>query len=53
MKETIDSMIEFEFDESENMNAAIAIVKKQIRNLRISNFDSIAGELQCEWAKSP
>ncbi len=53
MKKVIDLMIEFEFDESENIDSAITTVKGQLRGLRISNYDSIVRELQNGWAKSP
>ena len=53
MKEVIDSMVEFEFDENENIDTAITAVKDQLRDLRISNYDSIIDEVQREYAKSP
>lgn len=45
----IDTLIEHEYDEHENLKKTILAVKELLADLDITNFDEIAKNIQSEW----
>lgn len=52
IKSVIDTLIEHEYDEHENLENTIMAVKGLLANLNIKNFDKLAAEIQSEWENS-
>lgn len=49
IKSVIDTLIEHEYDEYENIEKTIMAVKELLVDLNIKNFEKLAAELQSEW----
>ncbi|EKE69449.1 hypothetical protein [Gallaecimonas xiamenensis] len=49
IKSVIDTLIEHEYDEHENLEETISAVKFLLADLNIGNFDKLAADIQSEW----
>lgn len=49
IKSVIDTLIEHEHDEYENLEKAIMTVKVLLKDLNLKNFDKLAANIQSDW----
>ena len=52
VKSVIDTLIEHEYDEHENLEKTIMAIKMLLQDLNISNFDKLAADIKSEWDNS-
>jgi len=52
IKSVIDTLIEHEYDEHENLEETIAAVKLLLADLNIENFNKLSADIQSEWENS-
>ena len=52
VKDVIDNLIEHQYDEYEDLEKTLQVIKTQLADLDIKNFDALAVEVKNEWDNS-
>ncbi|BDM64383.1 hypothetical protein NFHSH190041_18350 [Shewanella sp. NFH-SH190041] len=52
IKSVIDTLIEHEYDDHENLEETISAVKLLLADLNIENFDKLSADIKSEWENS-